>query len=267
MKVTIYYFSATGNGLKVAKDLSTHFDNIDLIRITQNIINKGLNTDSDIIGFISPSIFSGIPKLVASFISSLKIKNTNPYIFSIATHGDKNGEGLVFNQIDKVLKEKDLSLNASFAIRMPHNMPAKDHITTDEQKEEFFNKEKELIPNIAQAIKNRTLVEYKQNNIRNFLNKMNYHGIHSLAKKSPFDKGFSVDDKCISCTICSKVCPADNIEIIEGRPKWKLDNCQFCFACVQWCPKDAIQYKSSTIGIKRYHQPDVKVNELFTKNK
>lgn len=53
------------------------------------------------------------------------------------------------------------------------------------------------------------------------------------------------------------------IEINNGKPKWILSNCQFCFACVQWCPKEAIEYKKTSQGVKRYRNPYIKVNELF----
>lgn len=263
MKLTIYYYTATGNSLKVAKDITMSFEDVELIKIHKNIITEDLATDSDIIGFIVPSIFSGMPNLVDEFIEKLKISSSSSYIFAVATHGDKNGDGIVYNQINKVLKKKNLFLSSYFSVRMPHNMPAKDHITTPGEKEEFFAKEPSIVKSIVENIKNRKSIAHKSNGIKNLLDGMTYNGINLLNKKFPLDKGFSVDEKCISCKICSKVCPANNIEIVDGNPKWKLDNCQFCFACVQWCPKDAIQYKKTTIGIERYHQPEIEVTELF----
>jgi formate hydrogenlyase subunit 6/NADH:ubiquinone oxidoreductase subunit I len=52
-------------------------------------------------------------------------------------------------------------------------------------------------------------------------------------------------EKCISCGLCAKDCPANAIEMIdvEGkkRPMIYLDRCIFCYQCADTCPKKAIQ--------------------------
>lgn len=265
MKVKIYYFSGTGNSLKVAKDLSNYFDDVELIHIRKENLKESINVDSDIIGIISPVIFSGVPKFVQGFIENMKIQNKDYYIFSVVTYGSKNGMGVAFEQVNKLLVKKGQYLSAAFGIQMPHNMPAKDHVMTEQERKNLFENEMNYIPNIVKAIKEKEVVSFKINPIKGFFEKMTYNGVNSLSKKNPFDKGFKVDDKCISCTRCSKVCPTNNIKMIDGKPKWKLDECQFCFACVQWCPTAAIQYKKSSIGIERYTHPEIKPSELFYK--
>lgn len=83
-------------------------------------------------------------------------------------------------------------------------------------------------------------------------------------KPSDKDKNFWTDDKCNGCGTCSKICPANNIKIIEGKPKWQ-HNCELCVGCMQWCPQQSIQYKKNTVKRGRYHHPDIKVMELFQK--
>lgn len=264
MSTIIYYFSGTGNSLKVAKDLGASLENVELVKINEDKLKEGVSTKAHKIGFVAPIIFGGIPKLAENFIKALKIESSNSYIFTVVTYGDKNGEGIAFEQVNKILKTKGFSLNGSFSIRMPHNMPAKNHLSTDEEKEVFFKEEEEeKIKYIIRSVSNEDNVGYKKSKVKVFFNKLNYNAINGLSKKFPLDKGFIVSDKCISCKICSKVCPASNIEINNGKPKWTLSNCQFCFACVQWCPKEAIEYKKTSQGVKRYRNPYIKVNELF----
>lgn len=264
MKTIIYFFTGTGNSLKVAKDLSQYIDNVEVVLIYQEQLNEELKTDADIVGFVFPTIFSGIPKLLGRFIQHINTVNPSPYIFAIATHGDRKGVGIGFEQIEELLAEKSLSLSASFGVHMPHNMPEKDHVTTFEEKKHLFEQEAEHISRIAEHILKRETIAHYPSRIKSFFERMTYNGVHKMAKNHPLDKGFCIDEKCIGCSICSKVCPGANIEMVNRKPKWKLENCQFCFACVQWCPKEAIQYKKGTIGIERYHHPEINVDELLS---
>jgi formate hydrogenlyase subunit 6 len=56
-------------------------------------------------------------------------------------------------------------------------------------------------------------------------------------------------DKCISCGLCERDCPANAIELIEvsGKrmPHFYLDRCIFCYQCVESCPRDAIKLSAN----------------------
>jgi formate hydrogenlyase subunit 6/NADH:ubiquinone oxidoreductase subunit I len=51
-------------------------------------------------------------------------------------------------------------------------------------------------------------------------------------------------EKCISCGLCERDCPANAIELIEvsGKrmPHFYLDRCIFCYLCEEGCPRKAI---------------------------
>ena len=46
------------------------------------------------------------------------------------------------------------------------------------------------------------------------------------------------DSDCTQCGLCVKVCPMDNLEIINGKVVQK-DNCTICYRCVNICPQKA----------------------------
>ena len=56
-------------------------------------------------------------------------------------------------------------------------------------------------------------------------------------------------DKCISCGLCERDCPANAIELVEvsGKrmPLFYLDRCIFCYQCVESCPREAIELSTN----------------------
>lgn len=52
-------------------------------------------------------------------------------------------------------------------------------------------------------------------------------------------------EKCMSCGLCARDCPANAIELVEvsGKrmPKFFLDRCIFCYLCAENCPREAIK--------------------------
>ncbi len=51
-----------------------------------------------------------------------------------------------------------------------------------------------------------------------------------------------VQEKCISCQQCGKICPERPhvIDFPEGFPRWDYSKCISCFCCQEICPKGAI---------------------------
>ena len=72
---------------------------------------------------------------------------------------------------------------------------------------------------------------------------------------------FTVTSACTSCGTCVKVCPACNIELVEGKPVWK-DRCEVCCGCIHLCPAGAIQAGPRTAKRTRYRNPSVSIAEL-----
>lgn len=56
-------------------------------------------------------------------------------------------------------------------------------------------------------------------------------------------------EKCISCGLCERDCPAKAIQLIQvsGKrmPKFLLDRCIFCYLCAEACPREAIKLSTN----------------------
>jgi len=257
MTIAIYYFSATGNSLAVAKDLVKSLNGAQIIPITKALKDER-EQPFDVVGIVYPVYMFGLPLIVRDFLKQIKVKE-QAYIFTVATLGGL--PGLAHTQTREILKQRGLLLSAGFSVLMPGNYTPLYGAIPPEKQEELFKKEKLRINTIVQAVKQqkRGIIEEKPYLFNFLLNKLLYK---SGTKQIPLSgKNFWATEDCIKCGLCAKVCPVENIELVSGKPKW-LTHCQHCMACLQWCPVEAIQYKKSTLGRKRYRNPSVTSQEI-----
>jgi len=75
------------------------------------------------------------------------------------------------------------------------------------------------------------------------------------------DKAFAVTDACVSCGTCAKVCPRENVKLVDARPTWHQD-CESCYACFLRCPQKAITYQGHPPNEPTHH-PDASLAEIL----
>ncbi|MCJ7689543.1 MAG: EFR1 family ferrodoxin [Clostridiaceae bacterium] len=258
MKTIIYYFSGTGNSLKVAKDIAAQLNDTEIIQICKDNMEIN-NIISNKIGIAFPVYVSGMPLLVKEFIEKVKIPK-EAYVYTVVTFGAAAGAAIA--QLEKLLTNKGLKLSAAFKMKMPGNYQVLYPPFSEKKQKEYFKNEEEKISEIVKNINNSEIVKLSGvgEAIMETVGRMMYSSFKPYEK----DKNFWTDEKCNSCGTCLKVCPANNIKMHEGKPEWQHE-CEQCVACMQWCPQKSIQYKKVTVNRGRYHHPDVVVKELFHK--
>lgn len=257
-KNILFYFSGTGNSLKVARDLAKEMGDTDIVSIPK-AINRDLNLSAERIGIIYPVYFFGMPIIVEEFV-----KKINPppgaYIFAVVTGGGISAGTLGQNK--KLLESKGLKLSAGFFIRMPGNYTPLYEPPSQEKQTRLFEKEIQKISRIAAIVKERRTARIENNSF--LVNLIFSDGLHKSVypKIRSLDKDFWADQNCNSCGVCVKVCPVKNIKLEDKKPVW-LHRCEQCFACLHWCPTHAIQYGKKTAGRKRYRNLEIKLDDLI----
>ncbi|MBP7087714.1 MAG: EFR1 family ferrodoxin [Candidatus Omnitrophica bacterium] len=258
MKTIIFYFSGTGNCLKVALDLAKELKDAEVISIPKAIKQK-IPLTAESVGLIYPVYMFGMPLIVSRFIEKLR-PFQDKYFFAIATCGGMAANSL--GQTKKEMQQQGLKLSAGFIIKMPGNYtPLYEAISVGKQKE-MFEREEKRIRQIATIIKEKQTKKIERNS---YLVNWLFSAIYKLGSMQipKLDKNFWVDDNCNGCGICQKVCPVNNIKMLDDKPQW-LCNCEQCFACFHWCPQEAIQYQNKTVGKKRYRNPQVKLEYFIS---
>ena len=255
MKTTIYYFSATGNSLFVAKKFVEKLGDCQLISIASEIKKEKIDSTSETIGFVFPLYFSGLPFLVNEFIKKINLTNAG-YIFAIATAGEPI-IGAALYQINKILKEKEKKLNFGAYVAMVDNYLPIYEIPPENKQLEINKKASLKIEDISKAILN-------QKNKRPFEFTIFLGLVHNpwKRKKDKFDTVFFVDSNCNGCSICEKVCPVTNIKMVNNKPLWQ-HNCEFCLACIHHCPQKSIQVDKKSDKKSRFTNPEIKLKEII----
>jgi flavodoxin len=215
MRTNLFFFSATGNSLIVAKDIALKPPETRIFSIPK-VTNQEIDLNADNIGLIFPVYYSGVPRIVINFINKLELSKTK-YIFAICTCGAFPMGTLL--QVQNQLRTRGLTLNAGFSIPMPGNYLVRYGAFSIEKQKKMFIKEKKKIETIVKIIENRQENKIERNNfLINGIGNLFYKSM--LPKFSTLDQNFNVNEKCISCNTCEKVCPVQNIKMDTGRPKW-----------------------------------------------
>ena len=252
----IFYFTGTGNSLKVSKDIANVLENCEIISMPA-FSGNSLNKKYERIGFVFPVYSFGIPNAVKKFIAETGFPDNNDaYFFAVATHGGVYGDSITM--LKKQLLQKGIRLNACFDVKMVATYICMCDMAKNTEKTK--KKVQVKIDWIKESVKNKT--PNKMINSYWFT----WFAIPALKSFPIIDKYYTISDKCSGCGICSKVCPVKNIEMENDRPVFK-HNCEQCTSCIMCCPVKALNYKNKTQKRKRYINPEITINEIINGNK
>lgn len=265
MKTCIYVFSGTGTCLSIANKLSSTLSDAKVRLIPQELEQaKGeeIKNEATTVGFVFPNYFGGIPDIVSSFIDHLNLDKSS-YIFAIVSAGGGQGYGLKL--LEEGLSKKGKKLNyGKYVTGISNYIVAwyyKYMCKTGEQRTKVLDEmDQEISQYSADIVAQKNIVQKSQY--------ISYKLSHLLTPQKvmndtrPWDREFSIDDKCIGCKTCEKVCQVKNITMTKERPVF-LHNCQRCMACIQYCPIGAIRFHGKSLNQPRYFHPNYPAKEFI----
>ena len=210
IKRLVFFFSATGNSLYVARQLGG--DKAELRSISQEIHNENPVYEAEEIGFVCPVYCFILPAIVQDFIARSTFKAD--YFFTVGTYG---AHSTIFPEfVDKFAKEHGVQMNYISTIQMVDTyLP---YFDADREKADPKNQEDRMI-----------CEGYYRHSGRD-----RQRPTVTRSEKIVFST-----DACVGCGVCTSVCPHGSWKVVDEKGVPEGD-CENCLACVHNCPQKAI---------------------------
>lgn len=234
----IFYFTATGNSLYVARELARATGD-EAASIPQEMAREGqLSYHADIIGIVCPIYGHMMPAMVRDFIRRATFET--PYVYFVLTYGNRHA-----NVVELTCEDaRSAGIEPAYVstlLMVDNWLPGYD---MDEQRARI--PEKRIDENLARIIEDVTARKRWIEPVTD---------ADRAAHQSFLDSGMSFDagalpnfllfdaSACIGCGTCVKVCPAGCNAMEDGTAAHDAaagDGCNVCLACIHACPASAI---------------------------
>lgn len=239
----ILYFSGSGNNKFIANYLKDLIKDeiISLNEVLKESKPLEFNSTKPFI-IISPIYAWRYPLLIEDLIKKASFKGNNK-IYFIASMGLNCGNA------EKYLKTIAINKNMEYMgfakVIMPSNYVVSEKAPNLDEAKSIIEKSLPNLNNLASSIiQERKFDQIKKEHFGYFYSTIANYGFNKFFKTS---KNFVVNDSCIKCQICIKVCPLNNVKMKSGKITFS-NNCMFCLSCMNNCPVNAITYKGHKNG-------------------
>ncbi len=245
----VLYFSTTGNTEYVAQRCADFLNDecLDLLsKIKENDYSEIHSKKPFII--CSPVYVCEMPYFLINFLKRVVLSG-NKEMYFIFTSGGYSGCASVLAK--RLCRKRKMIYKGSADVFMPRNYIANEMYPMQEPetiKELIISVNKKL-PQQFEIIKNGGMLKLRHVFLLEVLIIVPFAAFWIKYVLSA--KKFYVKDTCIGCGKCSKLCPLNNVSIVDKKPVWG-NVCTHCMACIANCPKESIEYGNITQGKERY---------------
>lgn len=250
-------FSGTGNSRAVATDIARRLDTT-CVELTGSLLTNpsahqiSAEVDNTIV-WVFPVYSWGVPPVVVRFIRECRIENAERCLHHlVVTCGDD--AGLTASQWRRLIGKRGWTSGSATSVIMPNTYVLMKGFDTDPT--EVAEKKLKTMPAMVEKAVSRIAGGAAGDLIVKgrfpcFKSRVIYPWFKRYAM-SP--RPFHSLDNCISCGVCARSCPMDNIIMTAGRPAWN-DRCALCLRCYHGCPVHAVAYGKATLKKGQYLYP------------
>ncbi|MBQ0064631.1 MAG: EFR1 family ferrodoxin [Firmicutes bacterium] len=253
----IFYFTATGNSLYVAKQLDT-----DRYSIAQEIHKENREYKAEKIGIVCPLFEFEMPNIVKEFIKGSTFETE--YFYIIVTYGMHDGG--VAKRSKEFMDSLGKKVDYINTIKMHDNAI----IVFDMDEQRTLEEGKKVDEHIALLKKDieegKEEIQFARKEELEF--QAEYRKMIEKTGPAYSFPLYKVTDACVGCGTCTKVCPGGCIQIKDKKVIYDYTNCVNCMACAQACPTMAIQFATikEPNPKARYRNVHISLKEIIDSN-
>lgn len=255
-RIAVYYWSGTGNSLRVAKWIGEEASNNGLSGILSSIHLSNpeeelLDSSETLLGIVLPAHGFTAPWPVIKFCARLpRRKHCHAIVVSTkgATYPEFYLPGLACSAnwvILLLLFLKGFKVRGVRSLDMPVNWISLVQGLKEKHAHHFIKQSKEKSHQFMQCIFSGKTFFLSTNNMLELtvgLILLPVSLLYIIIGRLFLAKLFFANKNCNSCEICQKNCPHQAIKMkgTEKRPYWTF-KCESCMRCMNYCPKRAIE--------------------------
>ena len=246
----ILYYSATGNTEFIAKELAKRLDDkcINLLERVKTQDHTPLHSEKPFI-ICAPVYVCEMPRFMSKYLKEQTFTGNKDVYFTFTSGGYCGISGVLAKSM---FRKKKMNYLGHAEFKMPRNYVANDAypmLEKDEVEKRILSSYHQLEQVVSDIQAGKKL---KARHVFLFETLITVPFNPVWCKYKLKAKEFYAEDSCIGCGKCEKLCPLNNIKIIDNKPVWG-DQCTHCMACIGNCPTEAIEYGTITQDKEPYN--------------
>ena len=245
----VLYFSATGNTEFIAKEIAERIGDeaLNLLERIKTGDKTPIHSEKPFV-ICAPIYVCEIPRFMTKFLKAQTFTGSKDVYFILTSGGYCGPAG---NLLRKIFKSKKMNCHGHAEFRMPRNYVVSDSYPMLErgQAEERIIESYNRLDQVASDILAGNKLTARHVYLFETLITLPFNPVWCKYKLTA--KDFYAEDTCIGCGKCVKLCPLNNIKLVDKKPIWGK-SCTHCMSCISNCPTKAIEYGAITKDKESY---------------
>lgn len=249
----LFYFTATGNCLYVAKKFEEN-----PISIPQVLHQENLEFKDETIGIVAPIYAGELPHIVREFIEKAKFETD--YFYMLLTYG--MNDSVAGEWSEQFAKSHGIHVDYIRTIQMVDNYLSGFDMNEQMAMDKHIPEQIKVIQEDIAKRQSFIPVPTKDGREKYALVKKRFEEHPELNN----GEKLVMTQKCMGCGICTKVCPRGIIRLEKGQAVRVQKTCEFCMACIHSCPHKAIIIQGEVNKEARYRNEYITLQEIIRSN-